>query len=93
MNQLGLFGSPVQCDGFVSLLHECIAEGHSDATLIPWVDCDAEGAIAAVRSALEAAGWVWNDRAKQLERGGWYVWFRSQGRLSSPIAQWNRLGV
>jgi hypothetical protein len=91
MTQLDMFAAPVQCDGFVSRLHRAIAENHSDADLIPWADCNPDNAIAAMRSALEAEGWVWNDRQKQLERGGWYVWFRSQGRLSSPIAQWNKL--
>jgi len=100
VNQLSLFTSKIEkpslftpVDTFVSYFAECIAEGHADATLIPdQPSGDPEDAIAATRAALEELGWVWNTKEKQLERGGWYVWFRSQGRLSSPIAQWNKLG-
>ena len=93
MNQLSLFAVPA-IEGvaeFVAELHGAIAEGCSNADLIPWADRNAAGAIAAMRSALEAEGWIWNPSLKQLERAGWLVWFRSQGDLSSPIAQWSRL--
>lgn len=97
--QMSLFTSEVSTsslftplDAFVSHLVECIAEGHSDATLLPWVDCDAVGAIEAAESVLLSLGWVWNESEKQFERDGWFIWFRSQGKLSSPIAQWARIG-
>jgi hypothetical protein len=100
--QLSLFSVAVThtslfspCDAFISELAECIEENHPHATLIPWAadrEGDSGAAIESVTIALESLGWVWNESAKQLERGGWYVWFRSQGRLSSPIAQWNKLG-
>jgi hypothetical protein len=93
LNQLSLFGVDVEpCGDWVAEFHGYIAEGFADANLIPWrFDSCPIAAIANVRAALEAEGWTWNESEKQLERGGWYVWFRSQGRLSSPIAQWNKL--
>jgi len=97
--QLSLFTSEVSTsslfsplDAFLSDLAELIAEGRADAMLIPWVDCDAAGAIDAAEDALLSLGWIWNKSAKQFERDGWFIWFRSQGKLSSPIAQWARIG-
>ncbi len=93
IGQLDLFAVPaLPCGDWVAGFHECIAEGIANADLIPYQlgDCPM-AAIANVRAALEAEGWVWNDHMRQLERGGWFVWFRSQGRLSSPIAQWRKL--
>jgi hypothetical protein len=95
MNQLFLFDSVVDgepCDDWIAEFHECIAEGISNANLIPYQrgSCPM-AAIASVRAALEAEGWVWNEAATQLERDGWFVWFRSQGRTAPPIAQWNEL--
>ena len=98
--QLSLFTSEVSTsslfsplDAFISHLAESIAEGRRDATLIPWLDCDAAGAIDAAEEALVSLGWVWNSSAKQLERDGWLIWFRSQGALSAPIAQWSRIAL
>jgi hypothetical protein len=76
---------------FISDLNGCIATGHNDAVCIPWVNRSSSDSLDAVHTALIADGWKWNRAAKQYERGGWYVWMRSQGELSSPIAQWNRL--
>lgn len=97
--QMSLFASEVSTsslftplDAFVSHLAESIADGRGDATLIPWADNDAAGAIDAAEDALLSLGWVWNPSAKQWERDGWLIWFRSQGVLSSPIAQWSRIG-
>ena len=97
--QLSLFTSEVSTpslfaplDAFISHLAEAIAEGRGDATLIPWADRDAAEAIEAAGDALMSLGWVWNSSAKQFERDGWFIWFRSQGKLSSPIAQWARIG-
>lgn len=76
-------------------LEYSLSLGRGDAALLPW-DADnhnSEREIAAARAALEAEGWVWNPILEQLERGGWYAWFRSQGNLASPILQWNRLNV
>ena len=96
--QLSLFTSEVSTsslftplDAFISHLVESIAEGRNDATLIPWLDNDAAGAIEAAESVLLSLGWIWNESEKQLERDGWFIWFRSQGKLSSPIAQWARI--
>jgi len=96
--QLSLFTSEVSTsslfsplDAFISELAEAIAEGRWDATLIPWSDCDAAGAIEAAGDALMSLGWVWVASAEQFERDGWYIWFRSQGKLSAPIAQWARI--
>ena len=98
--QMSLFTSEVsttslfsELDAFLSELSECIADGKQHATLIPWVDKDAQRSIDAVEDAIAALGWVWNPSAKQWERDGWLVWFRSQGVLSSPIAQWSRIKV
>lgn len=101
--QLSLFSEAVShtslfsdCDAFISELAECIAENHPHATLIPWANYregDSGAAIESVTVALESLGWIWNPSKKQLERAGWYVWFRSQGRISSPIAQWDRLNA
>ena len=76
---------------FISDLNGCVASGHPDATLIPWVNRSSSDSLDAVHTVLIADGWKWNKTAKQYERAGWYVWMRSQGELSSPIAQWNRL--
>lgn len=96
--QLSLFTSEVRAsslfsplDAFLSELAECIADGVSNATLIPWTDEDAPSAIEEAETALVSLGWVWNESEKQLERDGWFIWFRSQGKLSSPIAQWSRI--
>ena len=96
--QLALFTSEVSTsslfsplDAFISHLAESIADGRADATLIPWQDNNAADAIDAAENALLSLGWSWNPSAKQFERGGWLIWFRSQGVLSSPIAQWSRI--
>lgn len=96
--QMSLFTSEVstsslfsELDAFLSHLSESIAEGRADATLIPWIDRNAARSIDAIEDALHSLGWVWNASAKHWERGGWLVWFRSQGELASPIAQWSRI--
>jgi hypothetical protein len=93
MSQLSLFGVDAEpCGDWVAGFHECIAGGISNADCIPHLrDACPLAAIANVRAALEAEGWEWNEHMRQLERGGWYVWFRSQGRSASPIAQWAKL--
>ena len=78
----------------VAALDECVRDGHSDAMCIPWNDeHNANRAIAESCAALEAAGWQWNIILEQLEKDGWYAWFRSQGVLSSPIIQWGRVST
>jgi hypothetical protein len=76
-------------------INDCIREGLRNATLIPWDGerRDANAAIAETCAAFEAAGWRWNTNLRQLEKGGWYAWFRSQGNLASPIIQWSPLSV
>lgn len=79
----------------IELLDWSIQSGRCDATLIPWDSAKPDSAreIADARAALEAVGWIWNPIMEQLERGGWYAWFRSQGKLASPILQWGRLNI
>lgn len=96
--QMSLFTSEVSAsslftplDAFISHLVESIAEGRADATLIPWADNNAAAAIEDAETVLASLGWVWNESLKQMERDGWLIWFRSQGTLSSPIAQWSRI--
>jgi hypothetical protein len=81
---------------FVERLDWFIMSGRSDADLIPWnglEDHDSARETADARAALESVGWVWNPILEQLERGGWYAWFRPQGHGAPPIVQWNRLNV
>ena len=77
-----------------------IAEGKSGAMLIEW-DTDpmmdgprpVENPTAAIRLSrdhFEAHGWVLVPGKGQLEKDGWYIWYRSQGQLSPPIIQWGR---
>jgi len=98
--QMSLFTSEVSTtslfsplDAFLSELSESIADGHSNATVIPSEDGKSQAAIDAVEDAIAALGWVWNASAKQWERDGWLVWFRSQGSCGHPIAQWSRIRV
>jgi hypothetical protein len=79
---------------FVTVVDECIRDGHANAMCIPWNEShDANRAIAESCAAFEAAGWQWNIILEQLEKGGWYGWFRSQGALASPIFQWGRIST
>jgi hypothetical protein len=82
-------------ESLIAWLDWSTQSGHCDATLIPWDagNHDSEREIADARAALELVGWIWNPILEQLERGGWYAWFRSQGKLASPIIQWGRLNV
>ena len=96
--QMSLFTSEVSTtslfsplDAFLSELSESIADGHSNATVIPSEDGQSQAAIDAVENAIASLGWVWNASAKQWERDGWLVWFRSQGNCGHPIAQWSRI--
>jgi len=79
---------------FVAGIEECVSDGIANATLIPWDEThNANRAIAESCAAFEAAGWQWNIILEQLEKGGWYAWFRSQGVLASPIIQWGRVST
>ena len=79
---------------FVTIVEEGIRDGRSHAVCIPWNEShDANRAIAESCAAFEAAGWQWNIILEQLEKGGWYGWFRSQGALASPIFQWGRIST
>lgn len=78
-----------------------IAAGRSGADLIPWNklcislfgdwEPDPMRAIEESQTDFEMAGWTWNREAKQLEKDGWLIWYRSQGLLSPPIIQWSRI--
>jgi hypothetical protein len=69
-----------------------IRANYPNAHCIPWDDRrDSGRAIAECRAAFEAAGWRWNSHEKQLEKDGWFAWFRSQGNLASPILQFSRI--
>jgi hypothetical protein len=85
-------GALIGLSDLVLYLDECIRDGHADATLIPWnEERSATKAIADARAAFEVGGWEWNIILEQLEKRGWYAWFRSQGVLASPIIQWGRV--
>lgn len=77
-----------------------IAEGKRNAELIDWVTSadlfgsvyrDPESAILASREEFESVGWKWSAVDQCLQKGGWYAFYRSQGRLSPPILQWQRM--
>lgn len=73
-------------------MEQAIAAGDFTADLIPWKpDEDPARSIGAMRAELEKRGWKWNEKARQLEKGNAYVWFRSQGKFAGPIAQWHQL--
>jgi hypothetical protein len=77
-------------DFFVDL-DWCMEHRRPHALLIPWVNRDSRESIDAAESGLIARGWVANAELDRFERGGWYVWFRSQGTGAAPIAQFNRI--
>jgi hypothetical protein len=79
-------------DEFLDGLESAINAGVRNATCIPWVNRDSGDSMAVVRVALLGRGWVYNGPLDQFERAGWYLFLRSQGELSSPIAQWQPLG-
>lgn len=81
-------------------IEDAISAGRRDACLIDWANLpqlfpgeeDPQSpteSIAMAKFHLEADGWRWT--GSQLEKDGWYVWFRSQGRESRPIAQWSQI--
>jgi hypothetical protein len=78
-------------EDFFESLDWCISKRRPHATCIPWINRDSGDSIASAIAELTARGWVENVPLMRFERGGWYVWFRSQGALASPIAQWNRI--
>lgn len=64
-----------------------IRRGRNNAFLIPWGgDRKPEQAISIAVDSFRDAGWEWDGR--DLTKGGWYAFFRSQGELSPPILQW-----
>lgn len=75
---------------FCADLEWCIKHRRPHALLIPWVN-NSRDSIDAVVLELERRGWVHNEELFRYESLGWYVWFRSQGELASPIAQFNRI--
>ena len=76
-----------------------IAAGKSNADLIDWALAptlfdsrnDPQESIAASIAEFVAAGWRWNELLRQLEKDGWYAFYRSQGILSPPIIQWRQV--
>lgn len=77
-------------DNFIVDMEWCIKRRRPHALLIPWVN-NSRDSLAAVARDLEARGWVYSAELDRWESGGWYVWFRSQGELASPIGQFNRI--
>lgn len=77
---------------FCADLDWCIEHRRPHALLLPWIDDSPVASMAAAGSELVARGWAYNEAEKQYERDGWFVWFRSQGKLGSPIAQFDKLG-
>jgi len=91
---------------FVDRVEREIAAGHRNADCIEWVWRDSpsnlfdeepveepDPAASICKAVLDFsdAGWNWVGPRNQLEKDGWYIWFRSQGQLSPPIAQWSRI--
>jgi len=84
-------------------IEDSIAAGRADAALIPWAGSGPDlfgrykpytpdTSIEDMKDRLRVhGGWKWNEANRQLERDGWKIWFRSQGMLSPPIAQWSRI--
>jgi hypothetical protein len=78
-------------ENFYSSLDWCIENRRPHALCIPWVNRDSRDSLASAHRELIARGWVENVELDRYERGGWYVWFRSQGSGSAPIGQFNRI--
>jgi hypothetical protein len=75
---------------FFADLDWCIEHRRPHALLIPWLGTARQSADAVYAGLLER-GWADNPSLDRYERGGWYVWLRSQGETSAPIAQFNRI--
>ena len=82
---------------WIQNLEECITAGKGNAALIDWaVPADLFGVdirdpaitIETAKADLAVRGWLWNGRERQMERAGWYCFFRSQGKWARPLAQW-----
>jgi hypothetical protein len=75
-----------------------IAHGRPGADLIDWamsetlfpVQCPQASISESMRDFI-AEGWRWDAEKHDLIRNGWYAFYRSQGLISPPIIQWNRL--
>jgi hypothetical protein len=76
-----------------------ISAGRNDAALIPWMprlslfgveEHDPAFAILTAISAFTAHGWELDRKENVIRKDGWYAFFRSQGQLAPPIAQWQR---
>ena len=89
-------------DDLIYEIEESISTGKCNATLIPCngntnlfgvIKPSPEKSIQEAKTELLKRGWKWNNTERQLERRGWLIWFRSQGLLSPPIAQWSRITV
>lgn len=86
-----MFAAPPRSQSaIVGEVEAAIAAGRSDASLIAWSSeqHNPSETIAAAVADFERVGWRWT--GYQIEKGGWYAFFRSQGILSPPIIQWNR---
>jgi len=83
----------------VQEVEESISRGERGATLIPWAlalalfsvrDHDPAFSIMAAINSFVDAGWTWNQKTPEIDKDGWYAFFRSQGEMSPPIIQWQR---
>lgn len=90
----------VQSLDYISEIQQCISEGRPHATLIDWAESadlfgrtsgDPVEPITRAMRELMDRGWVYDDVSNRLNRDGWYIWFRSQGTLARPIAQWAKI--
>ena len=82
-------------------IEKSIAEGKPNADLIPWSNnaldlfgpeaATPESSIEAFKRELCTRGWSWSHSHHDMRCNGWKVWFRSQGFLSPPIAQWSKI--
>jgi hypothetical protein len=81
-------------------IRDAIAAGREGAMLIQWAETDGlfgdaehdpQAAIEYAKKELCGAGFSWSHSRNAMCCDGWQVWFRSQGQLSPPIAQWSRV--
>lgn len=98
----------VQTDSpLVEMVEDSIRRGFANATLIEWVyrehpatlieeahdEPDPVASICMAALEFKKAGWFWDTTLDRLEKDGWMIWFRSQGKLSPPIIQWSRIAA
>ena len=80
---------------WIQNLEECITAGKGNAALIDWAvpadlfGVDIQDPAITIEDLAKAGpsrvrGWLWNGMERQMERAGWYCFFRSQGKWARP---------